>query len=115
MTREENQKKLQEIKAYLTSNQEFVKPLFGFLYWQFSLLEEAANYDPEEALTEATSVKLSHEDDEFIASFVATYIELWQSAKDLGAASRFIADCVDMTANELIEAKMVWRKSNQVD
>ena len=110
-SREENQKKLNEIKEFIVSNREFLKPLFGFLYWQFSQIEESCHYNPDEALQEATSVNLSHEDDELIAAFIASYLELWQGARDLGAASRFIADTLAMTANELIEARAVWRGS----
>tara|TARA_B100001094_G_scaffold325852_1_gene380905 strand:- start:843 stop:1199 length:357 start_codon:yes stop_codon:yes gene_type:complete len=106
-----NKKRLLEVKDYLSANTELLKPIFGFLYWQFSLLEESTDYNPDEALIEATKVTLSHEDDEFIAAFLATYIELWQSAKDLGAASRFIADSLGMTANELIESRLVWKNT----
>ena len=66
---------------------------------------------PDDVMKEAVNLSLSDETDAIYGQFMATYIELWSSSNDFNAASRFIADALDMSASELLEAKIYYEKS----
>ena len=106
---EEQKQKLSEIKHTLRQDKMTIKPYFGFLFWQIS--EMVAVMNPDEVMKEAVNLTLNSDTDAVYAEFMATYIELWSSSNDFNAASRFVADALELSANELIEAKIYYEKS----
>ena len=109
MSINEQREKLSEIKANIRTDKDVIKPYFGFLFWQISDMVNVMQ--AEEVMKEAVNLTLSDETDAVYAQFMATYIELWSSSNDFNAASRFVADALDLSANELIEAKIYYEKS----
>ena len=106
---EEQKEKLSEIKMNLRQDKLTIKPYFGFLFWQIS--DMVAVMSPDDVMKQAVNLTLDSETDALYAEFIATYVELWSSSNDFNAASRFIADALDLSANELIEAKIYFEKS----
>lgn len=111
MSENQSLKQLKEIKSLLKTHRETNKAWFGLLFWE--LQEAAKHYTFEAICQQQASLSLSSEDDEQYASLLSTYLQLWDSAKDFNAASRFIADCLEMTADELIECKILFEKSEK--
>jgi len=105
----EQKAKLAEIKQQVQADKANIKPYFGFLFWQIS--EMVTLMSPEDVMKEAVNLTLSDETDAVYGQFMATYIELWSSSNDFHAASRFLADALDMSASELLEAKIYYDKS----
>jgi hypothetical protein len=99
--------KLEEIKKSLQQNREILMPVFGIMFWQLALAE--ARLTAEEFASEGMKLTLEKDDDEVVATFMATYIELWLSAKDFNAASRFIADGLGMSADELLQTRQLYQ------
>lgn len=99
-----NSRQLQEIRDLLRSNTDVLKPYFGMVYWQLIAMEGQVR--PEDFLQEGGQLTLREEQDETIAAFISTFMQLWESAGDLNVASRFVADGLGMSADELIQSRM---------
>lgn len=108
---EASRKQLQEIKEFLGMERERLKPLFGFMFWQFAA--SGAKTPPESFLKDGMSLTLNQDDDEVQASFMASYVQLWDNSQDFNAASRFIAQSLGMTADELIQCRQSWQDMPQ--
>ena len=108
LTLEEQKEKLAEIKDTLRKDKLTIKPYFGYLFWQIS--DMVAVMSPDDVMKQAVNLTLDSETDAIYAEFIATYVELWSSSNDFNAASRFIADALELSANELIEAKIYFEK-----
>lgn len=103
---EDQQRELSEIRFLIKANRELIKPYFGLMFWQ---LQEAERVLPaEEFARHGMSMNLEGEDDEVLASFTAAYVKLWLSARDFNAASRFLANELAMTADELLQSRQFW-------
>ena len=102
---------LEEIKAHLKQNAELIKPAFGMMFWQLQNAEERLN--PEDFAEQGMKLTLDQVDDEVIATFITTYVKLWLSAKDFNAASRFVADCLSLSADELLQSRQVYINQTQ--
>ena len=111
LTIEEQKEKLSEIKAKLRHDKETMKPYFGYLFWQIS--DMVAVMSPDDVMKQAVNLTLDNDTDALYAEFIATYIELWSSSNDFNAASRFLADALELSANELIEAKIYFEKTKE--
>ena len=109
LTLEEQKEKLAEIKDTLRKDKLTIKPYFGYLFWQIS--DMVAVMSPDDVMKQAVNLTLDSETDAIYAEFIATYVELWSSSNDFNAASRFIADALELSANELIEAKIYFEKT----
>ena len=105
----EQREELEKHKELLASTPQLFKPMFGMMFWQFVELE--SEMSPEDLLKEAITLTLADDNDEAFAGFMSLYVQLWDSARDFHAASRFIADSLGMTANELIEARAAFMES----
>lgn len=97
---------LADIKFLLKANASIIKPYFGLMFWQ--LQEAESQLDPEEFTQHGMSMTLDSDADEILASFMTSYIQLWLSARDFNAASRFVAAELKMTADELIQSRQFW-------
>lgn len=102
----EQRENLEAIKLNLTQNRDLIVPVFGFMFWQLSEAEKSLS--AEDFAKEGMNLTLDHSDDEVIATFMADYIKLWLSANDFNAASRFIANCLAMSADELLQTRQVY-------
>lgn len=103
---DESRKELEEIRHFLRSNRDTLKPMFGVMFWELTAIE--GKVSPEKIAEEGTSLTLSAANDEFHAELLATYTKLWISANDLNAASRFIAASLEMTADELLQTRQAY-------
>ncbi|MDA9951169.1 hypothetical protein N9D31_01215 [Oligoflexaceae bacterium] len=100
------QDELREIEALLRNNTELLKPNFGFMFWQLADIEK--QYTPEEFIEQGMNLELQQADDEIVAEFLGIYFKLWRDSKDLSAASRFIASRLGMSADELLQMRIVY-------
>ena len=105
-TDDNGRKELEDIKSLLRNNIELLKPVFGMMFWELADAEQVMNAD--EFLNHGMSLNLEEIDDEIIAAFMATYAKLWQNSNDYTAASRFIANCLSMSADELLQCRHVY-------
>jgi hypothetical protein len=99
--------KLEEIKTSLQHNREILMPVFGMMFWQLAAAE--SHLTAEQFANEGMKLTLEKVEDEIVGTFMATYIELWLSAKDFNAASRFIADALGMSADELLQTRLLYQ------
>ena len=104
----EQKEKLAEIKQQLRTDSAKYKAYFYSILANFEMVTVMS---PDDVMKEAVTFSLSDETDAIYGQFMATYIELWSSSNDFNAASRFIADALDMSASELLEAKIYYEKS----
>ena len=105
---EDNKKELEDFKGFIRLNQQMAKGIFGLVFWQ--ILEVLPQMSPDDLANEGINLKLTDSDDEFMAVFISSFIKFWRASGDFYATSRFVADCIGMTANELIEAKMFFEQ-----
>jgi hypothetical protein len=105
-TDDNGRKELEDIKSLLRNNIELLKPVFGMMFWELADAEQVMNAD--EFLNHGMSLNLEEIDDEIIAAFMATYAKLWQNSNDYTAASRFIANCLSMSADELLQCRHLY-------
>ena len=102
---DESKKQLEDIKYLLETNADIIKPMFGMMFWQ--LVEAEKTMTAEEFTREGVSLSLISDDDEILASFMTSYVRLWEGSGDLNAASRFIASTLNMSADELIQTRQL--------
>lgn len=103
---EDQQRELGEIRFLIKNNRELIKPYFGLMFWQLQDAERVLS--AEEFAQHGMSMNLEGEEDEVLASFTAAYVKLWLSAKDFNAATRFLANELAMTADELLQCRQFW-------
>ena len=109
LSKEASREQLQEIKEFLQSEKERLKPLFGYMFWQFSSL--SLEKPPADLLSEGLSLDMSGEADEIEASLMTIYVQLWDQSQDFTAASRLVASALGMNADELIQCRRSWLKN----
>jgi hypothetical protein len=107
LSREASKKQLQEIKEFFRTERERLKPLFGYMFWEFAA--SGAKTPPESFLSDGMSLTLDQADDEVQASFMASYVQIWDNCQDFNAASRFVAEALGMSADELIQCRQNWQ------
>lgn len=100
---------LADLLSLLRQHGEVIKPNFGFMFWE--LLELEKRLSPADFAEQGMNFRLESDGDEIIASFIAGYIKLWYSADDFYAASRFIANALGMSADELIQTRVLYLKT----
>ncbi|NRA63294.1 MAG: hypothetical protein HRU19_02355 [Pseudobacteriovorax sp.] len=98
--------KLNEITAQLKLNQDLNKRYFGLLFWQLSAVANQLSLS--EIASQPSTLAMTEGDDEALAALVGIYLQIWDSANDFHAASRFLASTLEMTADELIQSKMIF-------
>lgn len=103
MNDDQGRKELEEIRSLLRNNIDLLKPIYGMMFWELSQMEQSMT--AEEFAEHGMSLNLEEEDDEVIAAFMSTYVQLWKSASDFNAASRFIASSLSMSADELLQCR----------
>ena len=79
--------------------------MFALVFWQLVELENRLS--AEELLAHGMTLDFESENDEVFAVFMGTFMELWNSSKSFDATSRFVADALEMSANELIQGKVL--------
>ena len=104
---DDQRKQLEDMKFLIRSNAEKIKPLFGVMFWELADIE--GQMTPEEFAEAGMAMKMEDPDDEVLGSFMSTYVTLWLSAGDLTAASRFVADCLGMSADELLQTRTIYK------
>ena len=110
MNREESLEKLRQIRETLGQNRELYKAYFGLLFWQ--LLEASKQMSVEEISAQSGSLTLEGQKDEEHGILLGFYLQIWDSAKDFNAASRFLAETLQMSADELIQCKILFEKQS---
>lgn len=100
--------KLEEIRTTLLTNKEPNKSYFGLLYWELLTLKES--YSLEEINANQGSITLDADEDPSLAGLLAIFLGLWQNSQDLNAAARFIASSLGMSADELIQTRMIYER-----
>jgi len=103
---EEQRQQLEDIKFLIRNNADKIKPLFGVMFWELADIEKRIS--PEEFARQGMQMTMQESDDEVLASFMGSYVNLWMSAGDLTAASRFVADCLSMSADELLQTRSIY-------
>ena len=97
---------LSEVRSLLQTDRERHKSYFGILYWE--LLDLKGSYSLEEISSKKSAITLEHPDDPTLASLLAILLDLWNQSQDLNAAARFVASALDMTADELIQTRIIY-------
>lgn len=105
-SQQEQRRQLQEIKDMLRQHKDLYKPMFGLMFWEFCSVEKTLSF--EEVQKEALSFTMEGEEDESLGVLLSTYFQIWGSARDFNAASRFMADALELSADELIQSKMIY-------
>ncbi len=108
MEKHDNLRQLNEIKKNLSDNREVFKAFFGLLFWELHFASQSFSYN--EICKQQGSLPLESEGDDQYATLLNIYLQIWDSAKDFNAASRFIADALKMSADELIQCKILFEK-----
>ena len=108
-TLDEQRQRLQTIKQQLFSAKEYNKPMFALVFWQLNQLE--SDLPPDDLMSQGLTLDFEDDSDELFAVFLGTFMELWQSSKSLDATCRFVAEALDMSANELIQGRALYRAS----
>lgn len=101
--------RLLEIDKLIKDHRQVIKPFFGLLFWECMDLGE--NVDPEQLSQHGMQMTMHGDHDEIIAEFLASFVEIWRSSKDLTASSRFIAQALEMSAAELLETRALYLRS----
>lgn len=108
---DDQRSQLQEIRLFLKQNQEVLKPVFGLTFWELERIADQVS--PEEIAAQGINLTLTDPDDEVVASFVSTYIQLWTNSRDFNAASRFIASSLQMSADELLQTRQLYLERSE--
>ena len=106
-----SKQELEEIQALLRNNIELLKPIFGMTFWELASAESVLS--AEDFASNGMSLNLEAEDDEIVAAFMSSYVQIWMSAKDFNAASRFIASTLSMSADELLQCRQMYLDSKE--
>jgi len=106
LSKEEQKRQLEEIKDFLSMEKDRLKPLFGFMFWQFSA--SGAVSLPDGLISQGLKLTMNQADDEVQATLLDVYVRLWDSSRDLNAATRFIASALQMSADELLQCRQQW-------
>ena len=77
-----------------------------------SLNELQSDLPPEDLMSQGLTLDFEDDSDELFAVFLGTFMELWQSSNSLDATCRFVADALEMSANELIQGRALYRASH---
>lgn len=96
---------LESVKTYIKQHREIIKPMFGLMFWQLAAAEE--HLSAEDFAAQGMNLTLDGADDEVLANFMAQYVKIWLSANDFNAASRFVASCLEMSADELLQTRLL--------
>ena len=108
-TIEEQRQRLKTIKQQLFSGKDHNKPMFALIFWQLNELE--SDLPPEDLMSQGLTLDFEDDSDELFAVFLGTFMELWQSSNSLDATCRFVAEALEMSANELIQGRALYRAS----
>ena len=76
------------------------------MFWELAAVEKHMSL--EQIQEETLSLTLEGEDDESLGVLMGTYFQIWASAQDFNGASRFIADSLELTADELLQSKIIY-------
>ena len=107
-TRDSQRQQLLEIQEILKGNRDLYKPMFGLMFWE--LAEAAKHLKFEEISKESLSLTMTGEEDEALGALVSIYLQIWDSANDFNAASRFMASTLELSADELIQSKIIFEQ-----
>ena len=103
---EESQRDLEDVTFLLKNHRPLLKPIFGLMFWELQGIENKLS--AEEIASQGMNFTMADSEDEIIASFMAAYVKLWLSAKDFNAASRFVSDKLEMSADELLQLRQIY-------
>lgn len=101
----DHRQQLEEIARNLQEQSELYKPMFGLMFWQ--LLDAQKHMSIEEISQQPLTITMDQETDEALGALFSTFIQLWDSSQDFYAASRFMAQKLGMSADELIQTKLI--------
>ncbi|SMF59775.1 hypothetical protein [Pseudobacteriovorax antillogorgiicola] len=105
---EQQRERLREIQEVLRANRKIYKPMFGLMFWQLS--DAAKHLSLDDIRNESMTLTLTGDDDEALGALLGIYLQIWDSAKDFNAASRFIASTLELSADELIQSKVLFEQ-----
>lgn len=103
---EEQRRQLQEIRDSLKAQKDLFKPMFGLMFWELAAVEKQMSF--EDIQKETLSLTMQGEEDESLGMLLGIYFQIWSSAKDFNGASRFIADSLGLSADELLQSKIIF-------
>ena len=104
--RNQQRQELMAIQEILKQQKDLFKPMFGLMFWQLAATERHLSL--EEIRNESLSLTMSQENDEALGVLFGIYLQIWDSANDFNAASRFIASTLDLSADELLQSKIIY-------
>ena len=103
---DDNRKKLLEIKGFMQQHRDILLPFFGILFWECADMGEQIN--PQQLIDQGMHLHLGSEQDAVLAEFIGHFVNIWSSAGDMTGAARFIAESLEMSASQLLEARLIY-------